>query len=365
MMNVNFETIAKKVVNKCMRVKENEVIIVRGGLHNFELAERIAVNVRKKGAFVVFQTYSDELTRRMYQEVPIKHLKRTPKFWLKWYDDVDGLISIDPTCDPRSLAAVPETRIGASRQASRKIMDKVEEKGIRWTGMGYPTKELAATFGVPFNQFWDMFWRAVNVDYDKLYQRGKILAKAFRNADMVRLTSKRGTDLTFSVKKRKTLIDDGVISPEDLRNKDVGNNLPCGEVFMAPVETSANGRAVFDLAFRKGKRIEDIDITFKDGRMVKSKAKKNGRLFKDVVKNSQGDKDRIGEFGIGINPRVNKAIGYIITDEKIIGTVHIALGENRGMGGKNESTLHWDMVMMKPDIEVDGKKIMSNGKFLI
>ncbi len=365
MMKVNFETVAKKVVNKCMRVKENEVIIVRGGLHNFELTERIAVNVRKKGAFVVFQTYSDDLTRRMYQEVPIKYLKRTPKFWLKWYDDVDGLISIDPTCDPRSLADVPETRIGANRGAMRKVMDKVEQRGIRWTGMGYPTRELATTFGVPYNQFWDMFWKAINVDYDKLYQRGKVLAKAFKNADMVHLTSKKGTDLTFSVKKRKTLIDDGVISPEDLRNKDVGNNLPCGEVFMAPVETSANGRAVFDLAFRKGHRIEDIDITFKDGRMVKSKAKKNERLFKDVVKNSHGDKDRIGEFGIGINPRVNKAIGYVITDEKIIGTIHIAIGENRGMGGKNESTLHWDMVMMKPDIEVDGEKIMSGGKFQI
>lgn len=365
MMKVDYESVARKIVNKCMRVKENEVIVVRGGIHNFELAERIAVNVRKKGAFVVFQTYSDELMRRTFQEVPIKYLKRTPKFWLKWYDDVDGMISIDPTCDPRTMAQVSETRMGANRQAMQKVMDKVEERGIRWTGMGYPTKELAATFGVPYNQFWDMFWQAINVNYDKLYERGKKVAGAFKGADEVHLTSRKGTDLTFSVKKRKPLIDDGVISAEDVRNRDVGNNLPCGEVFMAPVETSANGRAVFDLAFRKGKRIEDIDIMFKNGRIAKSKAKKNEKLFKDVIKNSHGNKDRIGEFGIGINPKVNKAIGYVITDEKIIGTIHIAVGENRGMGGKNRSDLHWDMVMMKPNIEVDGKKIMSNGRFLI
>jgi aminopeptidase len=365
MMQVNYESVAKKIVNKCMRVKEGEVIVVRGGIHNFELAEKIAVNVRKKGAFVLFQTYSDELTRRMYQEVPMKYLKKTPKFWLKWYEDVDGAISIDPTCDPRSLSAVSESRMGAAREGSRKIQDKFIQEEIRWTGMGYPTKELAATFGVPYAQFWDMFWKAVNVNYDKLYERGKTIAKAFKGADKVHLTSKKGTDLTFSVKNRKPLIDDGVISPEDIRNKDVGNNLPCGEVFFPPVETSANGRAVFDLAFRKGKKIEDIDVTFKKGRIVKAKAKKNEKLFKEVIKNSQGDKDRIGEFGIGINPKVTKAIGYVITDEKIIGTIHIAVGENRMFGGKNESTLHWDMVMMKPDIEVDGKKIMSNGKFLI
>ncbi len=365
MMKVNLESVAKKIVNKCMRVKENELILVNGGTHNFELAERIAVNIRKKGAYFVFRTFSDELTRRVYQEVPLKYLKRTPKFWLDWYEHVDGMISIDPTCDPRTMAEVTEKRIGANRMGMQKIMDKVEELGIRWTGVGYPTKELAATFGVSYNQFWDMFWQAINVDYDKLYQRGKTVALAFKGANEVHLTSKKGTDLTFSVKKRKPLIDDGVISAEDLKNRDVGNNLPCGEVFMAPVETSAEGRAVFDLAFRKGKRIEGIDVTFKSGRISKSKARKNEKLFKDVIGNSHGDKDRIGEFGIGINPKVKKAIGYVITDEKIIGTIHIAVGENRGMGGKNRSDLHWDMVMMKPDIEVDGKKMMSNGKFLI
>lgn len=365
MMKVNFESIARKIVNKCMRVKENEVIIVRGGQHNSELTDRIAVNVRKKGAFVLSQTYSDDLTSRIFKETPMKYLKRTPKFWLKWYDDVDGVISVDPTLDPRTLASIPETRIGANREAMRKVQDKFHEAGIRWTGMGYPTKEKAAMYKIPYGQFWDMLWSAVNVDYDRLYRRGKTISKAFKGADEVHLTSKKGTDLTFSIKKRKILIDDGVISAEDVRNKDVGNNLPCGEVFTAPVETSANGRAVYDLAFYRGNRIEDIDMTFKNGRIAKSKAKKNEKLLKDVIKNSPGDKDRIGEFGIGINPRIKKAIGYTITDEKIIGTIHIAVGENRGMGGKNKSPLHWDMVMMRPDIVVDGKKIMTNGKFLI
>lgn len=364
-MKVNFESIAKRIVNKCMRVRENEVIVVRGGIYNFELIERLAVNVRKSGAFVVTQASSDGLTRSILSEVPLKHLRKTPNFWVKWYDDIDGVISVDPTLDPRSLASIPETRIGANREAMREVQDKFVKRGIRWTGMGFPTREKATMYKISFPQFWDMFWRAVNVNYDRLYERGKRIAREFRRADEVHLTSKKGTDLTFSVKKRKVLIDDGVISSEDIRNRDVGNNLPCGEVFMAPIETSAEGRAVFDLAFYRGNRIEGIDITFRKGRIAKSKARKSERLFKDVIKNSPGDKDRIGEFGIGMNPQVKKAIGYTIMDEKIIGTIHIAVGENRGMGGKNRSTLHWDWVMRGPTIEVDGRKIMSNGKFLV
>ncbi|UCD92381.1 MAG: aminopeptidase, partial [Methanobacteriota archaeon] len=150
MMKVDFEAIARKIVNKCMRVKENEVIVVRSGIHNFELNERLAVNIRKKGAFVMSQTYSDEMTRRTYEEVPIKYLKKTPKFWVKWYEDVDGAISIDPTQDPRTLSHISERRIGAYREAMTKVQDKFVAAGVRWTGMGYPTKAMASTFKVPY-----------------------------------------------------------------------------------------------------------------------------------------------------------------------------------------------------------------------
>jgi len=231
--------------------------------------------------------------------------------------------------------------------------------------MGYPTKEKAKMFNMSFPKFWDMFWDAMNVNYDAMYKRGAKVARALRGKKKVHISSDRGTDLTFRITGRKPLIDDGVISPQDLRNKDVGNNLPCGEVFLAPVETSASGRAVFDLAFWRGNKITDIDVDFKRGRLSRMKAKKNEKLLKDVIANSHGQKDRIGEFGIGINPRVKKAVGYTITDEKIVGTIHIAVGENRSMGGKNESTLHWDFVMMRPTVEVDGKTLMKNGKLSV
>lgn len=366
-MEVNLESIARKIVNKCMRVQEDEVILLNGGVYNFELIENIAANIRKKGAFSVLQATSDRLAGRIIGETPIKHLRKEPKYLLRWLDDVDGYIGIDPYEDPRTLAGLSEKRIGANRESGRKINDKFVERNIRWTAIGYPTKEKAKMYKIPYYEFWNMFWSAMNINYDALYRRGKKLAESLKGKKQVHITSPKGTDLTFSIRGRKVLIDDGVISEEDIKNKDVGNNLPCGEVFMAPVETSAQGRAFFDFAFYRGKRIQGIDAIFKDGKLQLSKvrAKKNEKLFKEVIRNSHGEKDRIGEFGIGMNPKVKKAIGYTITDEKIIGTIHIAVGENRGMGGKNESTLHWDLVMMKPTVEVDGLLVMKDGKLKI
>lgn len=99
--------------------------------------------------------------------------------------------------------------------------------------------------------------------------------------------------------------------------------------------------------------------------MIEATAEENEELSHEVIENSQGDKEVIGEFGIGINPEVKKAIGYTITDEKIIGSIHIAIGENRMFGGENESSLHWDLVMLDPSFEVDGTGVMENGEHFV
>ena len=365
LLEIDLEEVAEKVVNKCMDVKEDEVILVRGGTHNFEFVENIAVNIRKNGAFPVVMAETDRLSKRIIEETDIEHLEKTPSYYLNWLEDIDGIIGIDSQKDPRSLSQLPEDKIGAARRGNRDVNTKFQQEKVRWTGIGYPTKEKAEMYGISYEEFWNMFWKALNTDYDELKLKGNKLAEKVRSGDQVHITSDKGTDLTFSVKDRHILVDDGVISKADIERGDIGNNLPCGEVFCAPIESSANGRAYFDLAFYRGNKITGIDAVFKDGRLIKAEAEENGDLFNQVLENSQGDKDIIGEFGIGINPEVHKAIGYTITDEKIIGSIHIAIGENRMFGGKNESTLHWDLVMLGPSFEVDGNLVMKNGKHII
>jgi len=365
MLDVDMEEVAEKIVKKCMRVRDNEVILINGGIHNFELVENIAVDVRKAGAFPVVMARTDRLEKRIIEEVDIEYLERTKEYYLRWLEDIDGLINVDSYEDPRSMSRLPEEKVGATRKANRPINDKFQEEKIRWTAMGYPTREKAETYGIEYDEFWDMFWKAVNTDYDLIRGNGEKIADKLRSGRQIHITSEKGTDLKFDIGDRRVIVDDGIISQEDIDDGTVGNNLPCGEVFVAPIEETANGKVYFDLAFYRGNRIEGISAEFKDGKLTDIEAEENGELFKEVLENSQGDKDVIGEFGIGTNPEVTKAIGYTITDEKIIGSIHIAVGENRMFGGKNESTLHWDLVMLGPSFEVDGTAVMDQGAHLI
>ncbi|MFW5953088.1 MAG: aminopeptidase [Candidatus Natronoplasma sp.] len=365
MKEVDLEEIAEKIVNKCMRVEEDEVIMVGGGTHNFELVENIAVNIKKNGAFPVIRASTERLAKKMTQEVDKEILEKTPEYMIRWLDDVDGRIGLDHQKDPRILQQLPEEKIGAQRKARKPLQDKMTEEKIRWTGMGYPTEEKAEMYGIDFEEFWNMFWKAMDVDYEGLMERGQKIAEQLEEGDKVHITSDKGTDLKFSIGDRHIIVDDGIISEEDIEDGFVGNNLPCGEVFCAPIEDSANGKAYFDVAFYRGNEIRGIEATFEDGKLVEANAEKNEELFHEVIENAQGDKKRIDEFGIGINPEVHQAIGYTITDEKIMGSIRIALGENKMFGGENDSSLHWDLVMLDPSFEVNGNKVMDDGEHLV
>jgi aminopeptidase len=360
MIKVDLDSVAETLVVQCMRVKPGEIIWVAGGLFCFELLEDLAVAISRQNAYFVLTPYTDRLTKRLLLEPDINFLETPPKSSMELAGCVDGQISLDRIEDPRIFQSVPEERIGAQRKSRIAINNILLERKVRWTGMGYPTPEKAEMYGVRYEEFHDMFWKAVTTDYQDLYTRGKAVVDILRKGNTVSITTEK-TDLEFQVAGRPVYIDDGVISEEDISMGDIGNNLPAGEVFCAPIESSAQGRAYFDVAFYKGEKITGIDCVFKKGKVVSVTCEENEDLFKGVLSHSHGQKDVIGELGIGLNPEVTRPTGYVITDEKIIGTIHIALGENREFGGENESSLHWDLVMMHPTVKVDGTIIMEDG----
>jgi aminopeptidase len=144
-------------------------------------------------------------------------------------------------------------------------------------------------------------------------------------------------------------VEDGVISDGDMAQGIYYAEIPTGEVFVAPVENSAEGKAVFPDVL-EGR----LELAFKGGKVIDARSK-NVRIFWKRLKQATGERDRIAEFAIGLNP------GVPLNDEKALGSIHIAIGKNNHIGGKNESSLHWDMIMPKPTIRVDGSLIMENG----
>lgn len=201
--------------------------------------------------------------------------------------------------------------------------------------------------------------RTIDIDYNKLIRVHKKLGDIIDKGKEVKITTKLGANLKFSVKGRKAFgRDSGLFT-----KKGSFGNLPTGEIFVAPVEGTANGTYIVDASFAGiGKLKSPIKIYVKNGHAVKIDGEKADVLNKML--DSAGKEARnIAEFGIGTNEKA-KITGNILEDEKVVGTCHIALGNNVGFGGKTCVQLHLDGIIKNPTIFVDENKILGRGKFL-
>jgi len=192
----------------------------------------------------------------------------------------------------------------------------------------------------------------LTADYRVVKELTEKINKKLENSKTVRITSGNGTDFTAIVEGREWDKDDGII-----HEKGNFNNLPAGEISVAPLEESSNGIIIIDKMSEYG---NGISYTVKDGFAIKIKGSE--LLEKEVDK--LGIKARnIAEIGIGTNPNA-KIIGNVLEDEKVFGTMHVALGNNLSFGGNVDVPLHVDGIILNPTLEVDGKILIKDGKWV-
>lgn len=367
MMDVDFEEVAHKIINVCARIKKDETIYIRGRSDSLEFCEALALQCRKKGAYPLIEVVSDDYRFRDLTETPIDVLKHAPRHFLSTIKETDVFFSVgvEPK-NPKRFKDIPEEREAARRLFSKQIIDLFNDHPkTRRVGIGFPTQEQAQLYNISFDEFYTMFWKAMNIDYRALSEKAKKLAHIIKDASDIHITTEKGTDLHLNIEGRRISLDDGIIDDEDMKTGNRLLNLPTGEVYTTPHEDEVCGTVVFDCAFHRGNRMEDIAVEFTNGIAKPVTAKTGFSLFKEVLHNATGDRYKIGELGIGLNPEVTKAVGYVLTDEKITGTIHLAFGENRGYGGKNESDLHWDVLVMEPTMTVNGDLLMDKGNLLL
>jgi len=228
---------------------------------------------------------------------------------------------------------------------------RIEEKGFRaaMVRLGGRHGRILMMPGITV----DMMSRLVNVDFKETDRRNKKVIRAMNGARDVRVTNAYGTDLQFSVKGRKWLNNNG-----DISKKGSHGNLPAGECYTCPVESTFNGTVVFGLIDDKLGRGR---MVFERGRVVEH----SGRGIAAVMKNIGVDKTghMIGEFGIGTN-RGARICKNMLEAEKAFSTVHFAIGDSYGLG-KNRSRHHYDALVEKVTLIADGKPVLRNGKFML
>jgi leucyl aminopeptidase (aminopeptidase T) len=202
----------------------------------------------------------------------------------------------------------------------------------------------------------DMAERTLAADYKDVAKLTAQFAKNLEGKDKIHITTKKGTDLVLSIKDREMELDDGIYVDEG-----VCGNLPAGEVCGAPIEDSANGILIVDGSMPPFGKVNELKLEFKDGKVVSIEGD-NADELKEYLK-TDNDKT-IAELGIGTNTNAILT-GNVLEDEKIIGTIHIAIGDNTSYpGGTNKSEIHFDAVVLEPTLLADGQCLIKDGKWV-
>ncbi len=279
----------------------------------------------------------------------------------------DALLLVLAEDNPASRAEVRPERIGQMLRGQMSgratMLQRTLQGDFHWCALTYPTAGYAQMANMGTIDFYELMMKSYNPDggdiiafWENMGKRQAEMIRSVEGKDIVRIVAD-GTDLSFSIRERS------------FENCYGHLNFPDGEFFTSVVEGSANGTIFFPYRhYYKGKLIDDITLTFKDGICVSADARENGEYIREILDTDDGSRI-IGEFAFGTNFGLTRSIGNIMIDEKIGGTVHLALGNSYpGTGGINKSAVHWDMVLdlrKGGKVLVDGATVLEDGNFLI
>jgi aminopeptidase len=357
--------LAQVITDYSVKIKEGDLVVVQSSHLSAPLLEKIVENIMKKGAHFDYKVEIENMNEIFFKYAEDEQLKYVSPITKTTVENADVFISIWADINPKSLSSIDSQKLStraAARAEIQKIFTEREARGeLQWTLAPYPTQAMAQEAGMSFIDYRDFVFGACLLDKDNPIEEWKKISRKqqkvvdyLNKKDEMRYVGE-DTDLTLSVKGRKWINCDGK------------KNMPDGEVFTGPVEDSANGKIRFTYpGIYMGKEIEDIKLSFKDGEVVDAKAAKGEDLLKNLLE-IEGAK-RIGEIAIGTNYGVQKFTKNMLFDEKMGGTMHLAIGRAiPESGGKNFSSIHWDILkdMKNGKIYADGELFYEDGKFLI
>jgi aminopeptidase len=270
----------------------------------------------------------------------------------------DAFLTITAPTNTRALAAVDPALIARVGRARSPIQEA--RLAARWCGTLWPTAAAAQEAGMSEDDYAAFVTRALFLDrpdpvgaWNELTELQARLAGRLAVAREIRIEA-ADTDLRLRVDGRTWINSDGK------------HNMPSGEVFTGPLEDSANGTIRFTIpSSPSGVQVADIRLRFEQGRVVEASAERGDEYLQAALQTDAGARF-LGELGIGTNVGIDRPTGSILLDEKIAGTVHLALGRSYPVtGGTNESALHWDMICDLRDggrLTVDGEPLALTGR---
>jgi aminopeptidase len=350
---------AELLVDTCVGVQPGWQVLLVGTPAGRPLLEEIAQLLGERDAYALLRVSFDAtfIPRPWMRAAPLERLATLAPIERHLLESCDALIVVEAPENTRDAASVDAERHAAIMGAYRPAMERIYRHEVPWVGCQYPTPALAQDAGMGTREFADFLYGACLLDWDAERQRMQRYADRFDAAEEVRIVG-AGTDIRLSVAGRSMKVDAG------------GANMPGGEFFGCPVEDSAEGVIEFSEfpAVYAGRELQRIRLRFEAGQVVEASADTEKSFLLETLDQDEGAR-RLGELGIGCNPGITRYMKNTLFDEKIDGTVHLALGNGLpDLGGENVSSIHWDIVKdLRPGgrIELDGEIVQESGAWTI
>jgi aminopeptidase len=367
MSDIRLQRLAQVVVRYSLGVKKGDRLAITTGPSAAPLVQEVVREVIRAGAFPEIFVTLPGVQEIVLREGSDEQLSYIPAALRKATEEYETLLQIRAQENTKELSGVDPARMAFSQQARRELnrtyFQRSADGSLRWNICMFPTNAYAQDTDMSLSDFEDFVYRACFLNdedpvarWQKLGKQQEQYVQWLKGKQTIHLRG-QDTDLTFSIAGRVFVNDDGHY------------NLPGGEIFTGPVEDSANGSIRYSFpASYGGRSVEDVRLRFENGMVVEARAANGQDYLEQMLAMDEGAR-RLGEFAFGTNRHVDRCTKNILFDEKMGGTVHLALGASIPQTlGVNQSALHWDMVCdlrRGSEIRVDGELFCKDGEFVI
>ena len=368
MRDPRVDALAQILVRHSARVRRGDECVIQSSTAGEPLVQAVYEEVLRAGGHAVFNIAPVEAQPAFFELASDEQLDHVAEPVLWGYERADVRIAIVADVNTRALSQADPAKQARAQRARRPLLAKSLERSAagdyRWVGTLFPTQAFAAEADMSLRQYEEFYYGAcLAYDDDPVtaWERQsdtvKRLAEWIEGREEVRIRSAAGTDITLGVAGRHWIPCYGI------------HNMPDGEFFTGPVEDSVSGEVVFSFpAVYQGREVSGVRMRFEGGRVVDASAERGEDYLIQMLDADDGAR-RLGEIGIGTNFGIPTATKEILLDEKIGGTIHLAVGASYPeTGGVNESAVHWDLVCdlrHGGTITVDGLELQRDGRFQV
>jgi aminopeptidase len=356
---------ADVVVGYCAGVEPDDLVVLQGSMNVEPLLEQLYAATLRAGGCPATRV-APELTELLLTEGSEEQIEWLTPGEREDVEQADVWIVVEAPTNTKELTAVDPERQALEQRARSALRERYLERAfngeLRWVLTAFPTNAAAQDAEMSLAQYEDFVYGSALLDADDPVARwrefsGELqrVVELLGSKEELRFVAE-GTDLTFAVGGRTWIPSDG------------HENFPDGEVFTAPQDESAEGEITFTYpAVFRGRQVDDVRLRFRGGEVVEATATRGEDFLQEMVAVDDGAR-RVGELAFGLNDAVSVFTRNILFDEKIGGTMHLALGSAYPeCGGTNRSALHWDLICdlrSGSEVYADGELVYRDGRFL-